>query len=174
MHVLSTPPAFVLSQDQTLRKRLSINSRNCKSVINIKSQITSRKTQLAFKTTPDNNHHKRMADTSNAFTKIISALTFIDTLLSSQRTRTHSHPTSTQSVGLEGNCSSVSQLGLGHKARLLGDTTCRATRPTSFTQSVKTGSVSVALTRQKLRHQPHQRKSAGRPTVSGHLRSSTS
>ena len=33
------------------------------------SQITSRKTQLAFKTTPDNNHHKRAADTSNAFTK---------------------------------------------------------------------------------------------------------
>jgi hypothetical protein len=105
----------------------------------------------------------------------ISALTFIDTLLSSQRTRTHPTPTGLTPESIKGNCSSLSQLGLGHKARLLGDKpTLHFNRQNPYNllaTSVKTWSVSVALTRQKLREQMPSCKSAGKGPLQPHRRS---
>ena len=82
-----------------------------------------------------------MADTSNAFTKTkISALTFIDTLLSSQRTRTH-----------HGHRVNGNVRGLHARTPDMADNLCLVwvvqdvLRTTSLSRFVKTGSVSVSL-----------------------------
>ena len=94
-----------------------------------------------------------------------SALTFIDTLLSSQRTRTHHTTRKTLSPGVWGNRSSLTQLGLGHKARRLGErlsyTIIRnPVQPRCHVREDLVG-VRVALTRQKLRQEELFRKSPG-------------
>jgi hypothetical protein len=66
LHVLSTPPAFVLSQDQTLQQNLANNNQTG--------------------TKPENKKQNRHPPTRHRSTNKL------DTLLSSQKTPTHHHP----------------------------------------------------------------------------------
>src|SRR5204863_1167865 len=68
LHVLSTPPAFVLSQDQTLQQNLKLDNQS----------------QQTPKTGPPNNPLTGV--------KPIWHWQFTSTLLSSQRTNTHRNP----------------------------------------------------------------------------------
>ena len=71
MHVLSTPPAFVLSQDQTLQQKL------CRTAINLATKVLPKESQPA----------KPNGLTSPGYKTIGTG--FTSTLLSSQRTTTH-------------------------------------------------------------------------------------
>jgi len=109
-------------------------------------------------------------------TKIL-ALTFIGTLLSSQRTRTHHHHRETRSRPLRGNCSSLTHrsdsvktvsvtISKGSRSAtvLLLSLTSGLARRLRTTSCLSPGGgvgVRVALTRQKLRDRPALRKSAG-------------
>src|SRR6478735_3222649 len=67
-----------------------------------------------------NPHPKRMRGTKKL------ALTFIDTLLSSQRTRAHHHSKPSGS-SFRGNCSSLTEPSLGRKSATLSATRTRST-----------------------------------------------
>ena len=83
MHVLSTPPAFVLSQDQTLRRMISTRTRQTPSPGN---QTPSQESTLTITVTGP----LRRRNPHDGGYVHINALAF-STLLSSQKTDAHHH-----------------------------------------------------------------------------------
>src|SRR4249919_643727 len=75
LHVLSTPPAFVLSQDQTLQQKLALTNLDTTD-----GAVDISRHNHQTGTTPPVRTNK------------------LDTLLSSQKTPAHQHPTARQSV----------------------------------------------------------------------------